>query len=83
MWLATVALAACRLVQLSSMALWAFRAWCVALPVLFLLGSLDMGMISGQELVAAVMIAGFSWLNWKAFTWFARASSKNLPTLPR
>ena len=83
MWLATAALAACRLVKLSPRAVLAFRAWCIALPALFLLGSLDTGMISGQEFMAAIMIAGFSWLNWRAVSWFVPVSSRVLPTEPK
>jgi hypothetical protein len=62
-------------IKLPSAAVAAFRVWCFALPALYFVASLDSGMISGQEFLLGVFVAGFSWVTWRAFNWARRQSS--------
>jgi hypothetical protein len=61
-------------IQLPSATVAAFRVWCFALPALYFIASLDSGMISGQEFLLGVFVAGFSWATWRAFKWARRQS---------
>jgi hypothetical protein len=44
---------------------------CSAVPLSWLLGSLDSGMISGLELISLIFPAFFGWASWRAFLLFA------------
>ena len=65
--LATVALATRPFLQLPTLAVKAYKIWCFGLPLLFFFGSFDSGLISGQELLLILFVAGFSLLSWKVF----------------
>lgn len=56
-----------RLRTASSRAAFTMRVLCSAVPVLWLAGSFDHGMVSGLELVSVVLAALYAWANWKAF----------------
>ena len=43
------------------------RYLCFSIPVLWLLGSLDYGIISGQEFLSSFFVALISWGTWHAF----------------
>jgi hypothetical protein len=68
-WLTVGALVAGPFVRLPAHAVTVLRAWCIALPVLYFLASLDRGILSGQEFLLGLVVAGFSWGTWRAFAW--------------
>lgn len=45
----------------------ATRYLCASLPVLWLVGSLDGGVLSGQEAWSVLLISLFAWGTWRAF----------------
>ena len=49
----------------------AMRWLCLSYAVLWVLGSLDHGIISGQELLSVLLVSLFAWGTWKAFMLFA------------
>jgi hypothetical protein len=59
-----------RLARLPSWGSQAMRYLCISFPVLWLLGSLDHGILSGQELVSIAFICVFAWGTWRAFKLF-------------
>jgi hypothetical protein len=60
-----------RLARLPSWGALAMRYLCTSLPVLWLLGSLDHGILSGQELLSIVLVWVFAWGTWRAFKLFS------------
>ena len=64
---ATFLLALAKASRLPSQGLKIMRYLCVAIPVLWLAGSLDSGTISGQELLSTLLIGLLSWGTWYAF----------------
>lgn len=52
----------------------AMRIVCVAFPLLWLLGSLDHGILSGQELLSLVAVAALYWGTWRIF-WSSSAAA--------
>jgi len=47
---------------------------CASLPVIMFIGSLDLGIISGLEIVSIIFSALLGWLNWRAFLQYARTN---------
>lgn len=56
-----------RLARLPSWGGQAMRYLCVLLPVLWLVGSFDRGILSGQELLSVALVSIFAWGTWRAF----------------
>jgi hypothetical protein len=75
-WVATGVLATRPFIELPSVAPAIFRSWCIALPITYFVGSLDHGLLSGQEVLLGICVAGFSWLSWWVFI------SAKLPGIP-
>jgi hypothetical protein len=53
---------------------WAPKAMslvCVAIPIVFILGSLDLGIISGLEIISIVFASAFAWGTWFAFSLYS------------
>lgn len=63
----SAALTLSRFTRLPPSAKKAVTAWCIALPVAFFLGSLDRNLISGQEALATILVAAFSWATWRSY----------------
>jgi hypothetical protein len=61
-------------VQLPAVSVAIFRGWCIALPGLYFIASLDRDMLSGQEFLLGLFVAGFSWATWRAFIWVRPSS---------
>lgn len=62
------------LARLSRLPAWGSRAMgglCCSLPVLWLLGSLDHGILSGHEVLSVLFVSLFAWGTWRAFKLFA------------
>lgn len=55
----------------------AMKLLCWAVPVLWLLGSLDYGMVSGHEFLSLFFAAAIAWASWRAFLLFP--SQPNAP----
>jgi hypothetical protein len=58
----------------------AMKILCWAVPVLWLLGSLDYGMVSGLEFLSLIFAAAIAWASWRAFLFFP--SQPNPPLNP-
>lgn len=65
-----VLLALARLARLPSWGSQAMLYLCISVPVLWLLGSLDHGILSGQEVLSVLLISLFAWGTWRAFSLF-------------
>jgi hypothetical protein len=68
--LALSAVALLVLARLTRLPRWgstAMRYVCLSFPVLWLLGSLDHGILSGQELLSVIVVAVFAWGTWRVF----------------
>src|SRR5262245_13656034 len=50
----------------------AMRYLCLSFPILWLVGSLDHGIVSGLELLSVVAIALLAWGTWHVFRLFQR-----------
>lgn len=74
LWSAAGLLATRPFIPLPPGAVTTFRAWCLALPVLYFIASLDHGMISGLEFLLGLFVAGFSWVTWRTFNWAKRSN---------
>ena len=62
------------LVRLARLPHWApnaMRFVCASFPIVFLLGSLDLGTISGQELLSIILVSLFAWSTWRAFSLYS------------
>ncbi len=60
--------------KLHRLPLWGSRAMkylCFGLPVLWLLGSLDHGIVSGLEIGSIVAVSLLAWGTWRAFNLFS------------
>jgi hypothetical protein len=66
-----VLLALARLARLPSWGPQVMLCLCISLPVLWLLGSLDHGILSGQEFLSVLFISLFAWGTWRAFKLFS------------
>ena len=68
-WVVAGSLAVCPFAQLPKAAVVIIRGWCIAFPAVYFIASLDRGMLSGQEFLLGLFVAGFSWATWRAFIW--------------
>ena len=64
-------LVAARVKHLPSWGYTAMKLLCWAVPVFWLAGSLDYGMISGQEFYSLIFAVLLGWGSWRAFLLFA------------
>jgi hypothetical protein len=64
---ASVLLVLARSARLPVWAPSAMRVLCIAFPLLWLLGSLDHGILSGQELLSLVLVSALYWGTWRVF----------------
>lgn len=60
-----------RVGRLPSWGVPSMRWLCLSYAILWLLGSLDNGILSGQELWSLVLVSLLAWGTWKAFLLFA------------
>lgn len=70
-WAAVLLLISARVGRLPSWGISVMRWLCLSYAVLWLLGSLDNGILSGQELWSVFLVALLAWGTWKAFMLFA------------
>jgi hypothetical protein len=63
-------LVAARFSRLPSWGTQVMRYLCASIPVVWAIGSLDYGMLSGLEWLSVVFIALFAWGTWRAFKLF-------------
>ena len=66
----TVLLVLARFSHLPSWGPQVMRYLCASIPVLWAIGSLDHGILSGLELLSVVFISLFAWGTWRAFKLF-------------
>jgi len=69
MWLATGLLVACLVIPLPKLSVTIFRAWCIALPAVYFVGSMDSGTLTGQEFLLGIFVAVLSLATWRTFLW--------------
>jgi hypothetical protein len=50
----------------------AMRLVCAGVPLVFILGSLDLGIISGLEIISIVFASAFAWGTWYAFSRYSK-----------
>nr|WP_321466776.1 hypothetical protein [uncultured Desulfobulbus sp.] len=53
---------------------------CSAIPISWLLGALDHGMISGLEFLSFILAAFIGWCSWRAFLLFAPRPNQSINT---
>lgn len=53
---------------------------CLAIPIFWLLGSLDHGMISGLEFLSLIIAAFLGWGSWRAFLLFEPRPNQSINT---
>jgi hypothetical protein len=58
------------------------RYLCLFLPLLWLLGSLDHGILSGQEILSVVVVAALAWGTWRTFKLFSGSRVTRASTRP-
>ena len=63
-------LVAARFSRLPSWGPQVMRYLCASIPVVWVIGSLDHGILSGLELLSVVFISLFAWGTWRAFKLF-------------
>lgn len=73
-------LIAARLNRLPSWGHSGMKLLCAAIPFLWLLGSLDHGMVSGLEFFSLVFAALLGWGSWRAFVFFPPRPSPSIHT---
>ena len=69
-----------RLNRLPSWGSSGMKLLCAAIPLLWLLGSLDHGMVSGLEFLSLVFAALLGWGSWRAFMFFPPRPNPSINT---
>jgi hypothetical protein len=73
-------LIAARIYRLPSWGRLGMKLLCSAVPLSWLLGSLDHGMISGLEFLSLIFAAFLGWASWRAFLLFAPRPNPSINT---